>query len=214
MESEKNQNENLEKGEEQEGIKTHPEETRKNNNSETHPHGKDDHTKECKECKKLRDEIHHLKREVEELKKGNVELDDSYKRKVAEFDNYRKRMLKQMDDNTRDATRKVVSEILPILDNFGRALRNSEVNHEFDVLFGGLKITNDQIIALFEKLGIKAIDSIGCEFDPNLHEALMMEERDDVEFEKTVTEEFEKGYLIGDSIIRHAKVKVAKKISK
>lgn len=181
---------------------------------EHHEHGKEAHDKkdkECKDCKKLKDEIHHLKTEFEKIKEQNASLDDSYKRKVADFDNYRKRMLKQMEDSAVEANRKIVSRILPVMDNFGRALKHSEESKDFNTLHEGLKITNAEIHRLFDDLGVKPIESVGKEFDPNLHEALMMEERDDVTFDKTVVEEIEKGYTIGDSVIRHSKVKVAKK---
>lgn len=179
-----------------------------------HEHGHSGHDgkeKECKECKKLRDEVRHLKENVEKLAADNAGLDDQYKRKVADFDNYRKRMLRQMEEASDDANRKIVMRILPILDNFGRAIRDSEQNRDFQHLYDGLKITNSEIHRLFDDLGVKPIESVGKEFDPNLHEALLMEERDDVPFEKTVLEELEKGYMLGDMVVRHSKVKVGKK---
>lgn len=177
----------------------------------SHNQGHDKKEKECKDCKKLKDEVHHLKEEVRALKEQNALLDDSYKRKVADFDNYRKRMLKQMEDSAVEANKKIVARILPVLDNFGRALSHSEESRDFNTLHEGLKITNSEILRLFDDIGVKPIESIGKEFDPNLHEALMMEERDDVAFDKTVTGEIEKGYTLGDAVIRHSKVKVAKK---
>lgn len=178
----------------------------------THPHG--DHKKECKDCKKLTEDLEKLRIQFNQSEKEKSELDDSYKRKVAEFDNYRKRMLKQMEDSSIESTRKLVSDILPIMDNFERALKDAEKNKSFDSLYNGLKITASQIQGFFQKAGIEAIDSIGKEFDPNLHEALMMEEREDVEHSATVLEELEKGYRMGERIIRHSKVKVAKKKNK
>jgi molecular chaperone GrpE len=178
------------------------------------PKHEENHTKECKECKKLREENHKITKEMIRLKDECFNLDDSYKRKVAEFDNYRKRMLKQLEEAGVESAKKIVTQILPILDNFGRALKDSETNKSFDSLLNGLKITNSQINSLLDHLGVKAIDAVDKEFNPNLHEALMMEEREEVEFDKTVVEEFEKGYMIGDSVIRHSKVKVAKKINK
>jgi molecular chaperone GrpE len=179
-----------------------------------HRQAHDKKEKECKDCRKLREEILHLKDSVEKLKTENAALDDSYRRKVADFDNYRKRMLKQVEESSVEAGKKIVSKIVPIVDNFSRAIRNSEVNKDFNSLYEGLKITNSDINKLFDDLGVKPIDAVGKEFDPNLHEALMMEEREDVPFDKTVVEELEKGYTIGDSVIRHSKVKVAKKVEK
>lgn len=183
----------------------------KEHHHEHEKHDNDKKEKDCKDCKKLKEEVHHLKEDIQRLKEQNASLDDSYKRKVADFDNYRKRMLKQMEDSASEANRKIVLRILPVMDNFGRALSHSEENKDFNTLYEGLKITNSEIHRLFDDLDVKPIESIGKEFDPNLHEALMMEEREDVAFDKTVVEEIEKGYTLGDTVIRHSKVKVAKK---
>jgi|GEM_PF-499234 molecular chaperone GrpE len=156
-------------------------------------------------------EIKALKDEVERLKQENAGLDDSYRRKVADFDNYRKRMIKQMEDTAAESTRKFLIELLPIIDNFGRALKSTEKSRDFDQLYNGLCVTNKGILHFFDHIGVKPMDSLGKEFDPNFHEAVLMEEKEDIPFDKTVVEELEKGYLLGDSVIRHSKVKVAKK---
>lgn len=182
---------------------------KKNDHEETH---KGEHSKnECRECKKLKEEKECLQDEISKMKETISSLDDSYKRKVAEFDNYRKRMIKQCDEAGNEAIRKVVSQIVPIMDDFSRALKDCELNKNFESLYKGLKITSDQIKTLFNNLGIKEIEAVGSEFDPNIHEALLMEEKEDVKYDKTVVEEFEKGYVLGDQLIRHSKVKVAKK---
>lgn len=177
----------------------------------------DNHNKTAekeKELNELKNEIERLKSELEKARENEKNLDDSYRRKVAEFDNYRKRVMKQMEDMVHEATKKFVKEILPIFDNFGRAIKNSEVNKDFNQLFEGLKITYSQISNFLEHLGIKTIETTGKEFDPNIHEALLMEEKDDIPYDKTVTEELEKGYILGNSVIRPSKVKVAKKKNK
>ena len=148
---------------------------------------------------------------MERLKQENAGLDDSYRRKVAEFDNYRKRMIKQMEDTAAESTRKFLIELLPIFDNFGRALKSTEKSRDFDQLYNGLCVTNKGIFHFFDHIGVKPMESLGMEFDPNFHEAVLMEEREDIPFDKTVVEELEKGYLLGDNVIRHSKVKVAKK---
>ena len=204
-----NQHENNEQRNEQ-GV-PHADEKNQNPAHDHEKQGHDKKEKECRDCRKLKEEVHHLKEEIRALKEQNAVLDDSYKRKVADFDNYRKRMLKQMEDSAVEANKKIVARILPVLDNFGRALSHSEESRDFNTLHEGLKITNSEILRLFSDIGVKPIESVGKEFDPNLHEALMMEERDDVAFDKTVTDEIERGYTLGDAVIRHSKVKVAKK---
>ncbi|MEJ5283527.1 MAG: nucleotide exchange factor GrpE [Brevinematales bacterium] len=163
------------------------------------------------EVEKLKEENQKLKEEIEGLKSKINELDDAYRRKVADFDNYRKRMLKQLEDSETEGIKKMAKELLPIVDNFEKALSASSENKDFDSLFNGLKIIYSLMNEVFGKFNIKPFDSKGLEFDHNFHEAVMMEERDDVEFNQTVIEEYEKGYLLGDSVLRHAKVKVGKK---
>lgn len=166
------------------------------------------------EEKRLKEEIDCLKQDNAKLKDENAALDDSYRRKVAEFDNYRKRMIKQMEDTAAETTRKFLVEVLPIFDNFGRALKSTEKSNDFEQLYNGLSVTNKGILHFFDRIGVKPMESLGKEFDPNFHEAVLMEEREDVPFEKTVIDELEKGYMLGDSVIRHSKVKVAKKKQK
>ncbi len=200
----------------EENLKSQPPENENQETKENQPQESPDYAgehskKECKECKKLKEELHKQKTENEKLNAEKCELMDSYKRKVAEFDNYRKRTLKQIEDTEIDSTKKLIVDILPIFDNFGRAMIDADKNHDFSTLYNGLKITYSQIGAFFEKIGVKPIDAVGKEFDHNYHEALMMEEREDIEHEKTVIEELEKGYQLGDSVLRTSKVKVAKK---
>ncbi|MGC8765665.1 MAG: nucleotide exchange factor GrpE [Brevinematia bacterium] len=163
------------------------------------------------EVDKLKEENRRLVEELNTLNEKLVELEDSYKRKVADFDNYRKRMLKQIEDSKKEGIKEFVKELLPVMDNFEKALNVSDSNKDFDNLYSGLKIIYSLMSNLFNKYNIKTFDSVGMEFDHNLHEAIMMEERDNVEFNHTVLEEFEKGYFFDGDILRHAKVKVAKK---
>ncbi len=162
------------------------------------------------EVSKLKEENQKLLMELEELKEKLNILDDSYRRKVADFDNYRKRMLKQIEEAKKEGIKEFAKELLPVMDNFEKALNNSE-NKDFDTLYTGLKITYSLMSDVLEKFKIKPFTSVGLEFDHNLHEAVMMEERDDIEFNQTVLEEFEKGYFFDNALLRHAKVKVAKK---
>ncbi len=167
--------------------------------------------KDNSECKKLKEEIEKLKMESAGLLEANASLDDSYRRKVAEFDNFRKRMTRQIEDAANESKKKFLLEILPIFDNFGRALKSTEENRNFDQLFEGLNVTYNGFLHFFERLGVKPMDPVGQEFNPNYHEAVLMEEKENLPFETTVVDELEKGYLMGDMVIRHSKVKVAKK---
>ncbi len=159
----------------------------------------------------LKEENEKLKKEIEELKQKLNELNDAYLRKVADFDNYRKRMLKQLEEAETEGIKKMAKEIIPVVDNFEKALNSSVEKKDFDNLYEGLKIIYSLMSEVMNKFNIKPFSSVGQEFDHNLHEAVMMEERDDVEFNHTVVEEYEKGYFFKDGILRHAKVKVGKK---
>lgn len=147
---------------------------------------------------------------VQELESQKAELQDMLLRKAAEFDNYRKRMLKEKEEYRVTANRDLVSAILPVLDNFDRGLKSSEETRNFDALVEGIKMVHQQIHDLFVSYHVRPIEALNQEFDPNLHEALMIEEREDIPFENTVVDEFEKGYMMGEAVLRHAKVKVAK----
>ncbi len=159
-------------------------------------------------------EIEKLKHHIEELKKQREEYEDAYKRKAAEFENYKKKVLADSERNRLLAAKDIVMQIIPVADNFERAMKSSEETKNFDALVEGLKITHSEIAKILASYQVQPIEAVGKEFDPYLHEAVFMEEREDVEFPQTVVEEFEKGYTMGDLVIRHSKVKVGRKIEK
>lgn len=130
---------------------------------------------------------------------------DRWQRLMAEFDNYRKRSEKEKSDSYDYAVSNTVAEMLPIIDNFERALK---VESKDKSLFAGVEMIYKQIMGLLEKLHVTPIDATGKEFDPNLHNAIM--HIDDEAFgENIVAEELQKGYLYKEKVIRHSLVKVA-----
>ena len=159
----------------------------------------------------LKNDLQKLKEENESLKQKVNELEDAYLRKAADFDNYRKRMLAQMAGMETEGIKKVIKELLPIIDNFERALNSSKETKDFDSLYNGLNMIYSLSLNLLEKFNVKPFDSRDQEFDHNFHEAVMMEEKEDLKFDYMVLEELEKGYKLGDDVLRHAKVKVGKK---
>lgn len=139
-----------------------------------------------------------------------LEYEDLLKRKQAEFENYRKRVQKEIAENRQYATAEIVLDIINILDDFERAVSSAELAKDFDALIEGIVIIKTQFRAVLEKkYGVKKIDAVGKEFDPNIHDAIMMEETDKYK-EDTVVEDLQKGYIMHDRIIRPSKVKVAK----
>lgn len=121
----------------------------------------------------------------------------------------RKKKILELVQNDPDT--EVIREVSAILLEFKKAVEDSEKSRDFDEMIASVERIYSDIHSLFEKFGVKPIESEGLEFDPNLHEAMMMESRSDIEFDTTVTQEFEKGYTMNDQVIRTAKVKVAKK---
>ena len=139
-------------------------------------------------------------KEIEELNKKLAEYDDRYLRLAAEYDNYRKRSVKEKSDAYADAYIDAVKQLLPLADSMDKAL-------EFSPDDDGIKALYKQFTDIFAKIGITAIESDQKEFDPNLHNAIMHED-DDSLGENLVVQTFQKGYMFGEKVIRHAMVKV------
>lgn len=131
------------------------------------------------------------------------ELYDKYLRLLAEFENYKKRTQKEKEDIYSLAKTDVVTKLLPVIDNFDRA----EKVIENEAVAEGVKLIHKQFDDFLSKLGVEEIPAEGCEFDPNLHSAVFHEDVEG-EPENTVSEVLQKGYRLGERVIRHAMVKV------
>ncbi len=137
---------------------------------------------------------------------GEKELKETLQRVQAEFENYKKRVEKEKEEFTKFASAGIIRQILPVVDNFEAALKNSSNNAEFAK---GIEMIYAQLFSVLENAGLKKIDAEGKMFDPYLHEALMQQEVDGEE--GIVIEEFQKGYMLDENVIRHSKVKISKK---
>ncbi len=140
--------------------------------------------------------------EFDELLKAEK---DKYLRLYAEYDNFRKRSQKERDALFSTVKSDVILQILPVYDNLERALALTTTDEAF---YKGIEMTMNQLKEIFEKLGIKPIDAVGKKFDANLHNAVMHIE-DDQYGENEIVEEFQKGFTLGDKVIRFSMVKVA-----
>ena len=152
-----------------------------------------------------------LKAEIKELNIQVAELKDKYIRLFAEFDNYKKRTIKEKVDLMKTAAQDTMSALLPVLDDFDRAKKNAE-DKNTDVQFddeGVLLVYNKLYNSLIQK-GLQPMDSNGQDFDPELHEAITEIPAPNKEMVGKVIDTIEKGYLLKDKIIRHAKVVVGK----
>ena len=155
---------------------------------------------------KLNAELAALRKQAEAEKNKAAEMTDSARRIQAEFDNYRRRM----NDNSRrvrdDATVEVLVKIVPVLDTIAQALKMIDD----EKVAGGLKIIGAEISKLLGSSGVTEIEAEGKEFDPKLHEAVMQMPAETEEQKDTVKEVFQKGYKMGDKVIRPARVIVNK----
>ena len=130
---------------------------------------------------------------------------DKYLRLYAEYDNFRKRSQKERDALFSSVKSEVILQILPVYDNLERALAITTTDEDF---YKGIEMTMNQLKEIFEKLGVKPIDAVGKKFDANFHNAVMHIE-DDKYGENEIVEEFQKGFTLGDKVIRFSMVKVA-----
>ncbi|UCB44837.1 MAG: nucleotide exchange factor GrpE [Spirochaetota bacterium] len=158
-------------------------------------------------------ELKATSQKLEEKSTLLLEYEDLLKRKQAEFENYQKRVKREFEDVKKYATAELVLDILNTIDNFERAIESTKSSKDFDALRDGIVIIENQMKSVLEKnYGVIVIDDVGKEFDPNIHDAIMMEESGEYE-EDTIIENLQKGYRMHDRILRPAKVKVAKAVS-
>lgn len=147
------------------------------------------------------------KEKANKLQEKVDELEDRVKRQMAEFDNFRKRSEKEKSAMFETGAKSVVEKILPVVDNFERglaALSEEEMKQPFAE---GMNMVYKQLITELEKLEVKPIESVGCEFNPELHNAVMQVESEEYE-SGIVAQELQKGYTYRDSVVRHSMVAV------
>lgn len=137
------------------------------------------------------------------------ELREKYLRLYAEFENYRKRVQKEKEELIKYGNEALLYELLNVLDNLEMALKHSGENVS-EGLVKGVEMTLREFQRITEKFGLTPIDAVGRPFDPSLHHAMSQVERDDVE-DKTIVQEFRKGYMYGDKVLRASLVAVSKK---
>ena len=136
------------------------------------------------------------------------DLTDKLKRQMAEFDNFRKRTEKEKSGMYEIGAKSVIEKMLPIVDNFERGLEGVTEEQKDDPFVAGMEKIYKQIMSVLEELEVKPIEAVGQPFDPNFHNAVMHVE-DESLGENTIAEEFQKGYLYRDTVVRHSMVKVA-----
>ncbi|MDD6619497.1 MAG: nucleotide exchange factor GrpE [Eubacteriales bacterium] len=146
------------------------------------------------------------KSEENPLEKELADTKDQLLRVTAEYANFRKRSEKEKNESFTFATAKAVKEILTVADNLERALANEQ--EDYEGLKKGVEMTFNGLMTSLEKLGVTTCGEVGEKFDPNFHNAVMHVEDDSLE-ENVITDVFQKGYKIGDKVVRPAMVKTA-----
>jgi len=150
-----------------------------------------------------------LQAQIDALTAEKASLYDKLLRRQAEFENYRKRVERERGELYQHGRDDVLLQFLPVVDNFERALSSLETSEgDAEALLHGVELIHKQFKDALSKLGLEAVEAVGQTFDPHVHEAVTMEATDKHK-ENTVIQEFQRGYRIGDRLLRPAKVKVA-----
>lgn len=183
---------------ESEEVETAQEQTEENVSSENNADGTTEETKERKFFGK--------KNKKDKKDEKIEELTDQVKRQMAEFDNYRKRTEKEKASMYIVGTKDIVEKMLPVVDNFERGLAMAAGSE--DPFVEGMEKIYKQLMTTLDELGVKPIEAVGQEFNPDFHNAVMHVEDEEVG-ENIIVEEFQKGYLYKDFVVRHSMVKVA-----
>ncbi len=136
------------------------------------------------------------------------DLTDRLKRQMAEFENFRKRTEKEKSQMYDMGAKSIVEKVLPVIDNFERGLAAVPEDTEDDPFVEGMNKIYKQMMTVLEEAGVKPIEAVGAEFDPNFHNAVMHVE-DESLGENIIAEELQKGYMYRDTVVRHSMVKVA-----
>ncbi len=153
-------------------------------------------------------EIDLLNEKIGDLEKQTAQFKDQLLRKAAEFDNYKRRTENDFAALTKFAGENIISQLLPVLDDFNRSLKSVKEKRENDSFTKGIELIYAKLLKVLEAQGLKTMDVVGKEFSVDLHDALMQMPRADVP-PHTILEEVDKGYMLFDKVIRHAKVVVS-----
>lgn len=151
-----------------------------------------------------------LQARIAELEQACEEQKNLYLRTLADFQNYRRRQQDEIERQRGLLLESLMEDLLPILDNFERALQAAEATRELEPLMEGVRMTERQIKAVLARYDIHPILAVGQQFDPNLHEAIQRVESDEYE-DNIVIDEVERGYRMGERVLRPSRVIVAKR---
>ena len=169
-------------------------------------------SKELENDTKLNKEMLKLEEEITTLTEANKKLENQVKLSQAELINYRRRKDEEVANTLKYANQDIITDILPIIDNFERALNvdESKLTEEFKKYLVGFKMMYENLKVILKNYGVEEINRVGEVFDPNLEQALLTEVREDLE-DEVIIEVLQKGYKLKDRVIRPASVKINQK---
>jgi len=160
--------------------------------------------------KSLEKEIEKIKAKLEETEKAAEDYLTKLKYLQAEFENYKKMADREREKIIQYANEELIIKLLDVYENLERALESGKKSNNKEALMKGVEITYNQLKDILEREGLKPIKTVGEKFDPFKHEAVMKENKEDCE-EDIILEEFQRGYMLKDKVIRYSKVKVCKR---
>ena len=154
-----------------------------------------------------------LQSQIQKLEEEVRDLNDQLLRKAADFENFRKRMFREKEESIKYANAALLSDLLSVVDDFERAIQSAADSKDFDAFHTGVSMIEKQMVSILERnWGLKRFSANGELFDPEKHEAIAVEETDEHDKE-IVLEDYQKGYLLHDRVLRPAKVKVARPVT-
>jgi molecular chaperone GrpE len=202
---------NGEKAKEKNDMKMNQNESEEKNNGNDNANPEKEAEKienNAKEKKEHPRENDDAKKRIEELEKQLNDSKDQFIRKVAEFENYKRRTENEFSNLIKTANEYLIVDLLPVLDDFERSFDHAKDKPDFDSFYKGIELIYAKFAKTLEQKGVKPIESLDKPFDVNFHEAIMVMPKKDVS-PQTVIQEILKGYLLNDKVIRHTKVIVS-----
>nr|NQU89708.1 nucleotide exchange factor GrpE [Bacteroidota bacterium] len=170
--------------------------------------GKQTVGKKKSKSKKIKNEVTDYQEKIDELESNLAELNDKYLRLFSEFDNYRKRTMREHLELIKNASRELITDLLPVLDDFERAIKSMGANGDFDKITEGILLIYNKFKNILIRKGLEEIKALGEVFDTDFHEAITNIPAPSEDLKGKVVDEIEKGYLLNGKVIRFTKVVV------
>ncbi len=174
----------------------------------TENNGQDNSEETCEEACETLTEEESLQKALDEANEKAAILEDKYLRQVAEFDNYRKRTMKEKAELIKNGGERAIESILPVLDDFERALSNMAKDENAAEILTGVELIYNKFVGILKQNGLQKIETEGAEFNTDYHEAIAMVPTPNEELKGKVLDCVQAGYILNDKVIRHAKVAV------